>query len=521
MTEARLKPALAVALGLALLLAWRCWQVLHSGAGLHVDEAQYWYWSSRPLEWGYFSKPPLLVGLIRLSTDWFGDGLLGVKALAMVAWLLASALLWRLGAAMGSERAGLIAAALLAATPASGLLGLSATTDSVLMLFWSLVMLGAWRAAHAEGASAWRWWALTGLALGLGLLSKYTAGALSLSALWLLWRCPPARRAQLLAGLALAASIAILLLLPHLFWNMHNGWPTLHHTLDITVQGGAASAADRAAGWGHKLGSAVEFGLGQLLLLGPAGLAVLALAWKRRRQPVAQPAAAATPALWSALSYAWAFAWPLLALGLLQALRAKAQVNWALPALLGVCLAAGWLAVRSRISGKVLVAWVLTGLLLSAAIAQGGDLRRWIGRPAAAGKPAWDIWSRMRGWHEALGALAPALAPHRELPWVTSDRTLLVQTGYELRALQPELRSWSPDGQVRHHFDWKQPLRPDAAPAALVFLGDEAPDAALLALYPLARPLAQAKSGRVQLQAWLLERPGTALATLTPTGKHP
>lgn len=525
MIGSRLKPALAVVLGLALLLAWRCWQVLHSGAGLHVDEAQYWYWSSRPLEWGYFSKPPLLVGLIRLSTDLFGHGLLGVKALAMVAWLLASAVLWRLGAAMGSKRAGLIAAALLAATPASGLLGLSATTDSVLMLFWSLVMWGAWRAAHAEGASAWRWWALTGLALGLGLLSKYTAGALSLSALWLLWRCPPARRGQLLAGLALAASVAILLLLPHLFWNMHNGWPTLHHTLDITVQGGAASAADRAAGWGHKLGSAAEFGLGQLLLLGPAGLAVLALAWKRRHQPVAQPVAqpatTATPALWSALGYAWAFAWPLLALGLLQALRAKAQVNWALPALLGICLAAGWLAVRSKISGKVLATWVLAGLLLSAAIAQGGDLRRWIGRPAAAGKPAWDIWSRMRGWHEALGALAPALAPHRDLPWVTSDRTLLVQTGYELRALQPELRSWSPDGQVRHHFDWKQPLQPDAAPAALVFLGDEAPDAALLALYPLARPLAEAKSGRVQLQAWLLERPGTALATLTPTGQQP
>ncbi|WP_306544732.1 ArnT family glycosyltransferase [Malikia spinosa] len=521
MIGSRLKPALAVVLGLALLLAWRCWQVLHSGAGLHVDEAQYWYWSSRPLEWGYFSKPPLLVGLIRLSTDLFGHGLLGVKALAMVAWLLASAVLWRLGAAMGSERAGLIAAALLAATPASGLLGLSATTDSVLMLFWSLVMWGSWRAAHAEGAVAWRWWALTGLALGLGLLSKYTAGALSLSALWLLWRCPPARRGQLLAGLALAAGIAILLLLPHLFWNMHNGWPTLHHTLDITVQGGAASAADRAAGWGHKLGSAAEFGLGQLLLLGPAGLAVLALAWKRRHQPVVQPATTATPALWSALDYAWTFAWPLLALGLLQALRAKAQVNWALPALLGICLAAGWLAVRSKISGKVLATWVLAGLLLSAAIAQGGDLRRWIGRPAAAGKPAWDIWSRMRGWHEALGALAPALAPHRDLPWVTSDRTLLVQIGYELRALQPELRSWSPGGQVRHHFDWKQPLRPEAAPAALVFLGDEAPDAALLALYPLVRPLAEAESGRVKLQAWLLERPGTALATLTPTGQHP
>ncbi|MEO0003704.1 MAG: hypothetical protein RLZZ22_1396 [Pseudomonadota bacterium] len=504
MTEARLKSAPAVALGLALLLGWRCWQVLHSGAGLHVDEAQYWYWS-QALEWGYFSKPPLLVGLIRLSTGLFGDGLLGVKALAMVAWLLASALLWRLGTTMGSERAGLIAAALLAATPASGLLGLTATTDSVLLLFWAFVMWGSWRAAHAEGAAAWRWWALTGLALGLAVLSKYTACALILSALWLLWCCPPARRARLLAGLSLAAGIACLLLLPHLFWNMHNGWPTLHHTLDITVHGGAASATDRAAGLGHKLVSAAEFGLGQLLLLGPAGLAVLALAWKRRRQT----AVAGTPALWSALRYAWAFAWPLLALGLLQALRAKAQVNWALPALLGVCLAAGGLAVRHRISGKALTAWVLAGLLLSAAIAQGGDLRRWIGRPATAGQPAWDIWGRMRGWHEALGALAPALAPHRDLPWVTNDRTLLVQTGYELRALRPELRAWSPGGEVRHHFDWKQPLRPDAAPAALVFLGYEAPDAALRALYPLARPLAQAESGRVNLQAWLLQRKET------------
>jgi hypothetical protein len=127
----------------------------------------------------------------------------------------------------------------------------------------------------------------------------------------------------------------------------------------------------------------------------------------------------------------------------------------------------------------------------------------------------------MRGWHEALGALAPALAPQRDLPWVTNDRTLLVQIGYELRALQPELRSWSADGQVRHHFDWKQPLRPDAAPAALVFLGDEAPDAALRALYPLARPLAQSDSGRVHLQAWLLERQHSSQPALTPTGKHP
>ena len=505
MTGSRIRPALTVPLALALLLAWRLWQVRHGGAGLHVDEAQYWYWS-QALEWGYFSKPPLLVGLIRLSTLLFGDGLLGVKALAMVAWLLASAVLWQLGKAMGSEHAGVAAAALLAASTASGLLGLSVTTDAALMLFWSLVMLGAWRASHAEGAAAWCWWALTGIALGLALLSKYTAGAMSLSALWLLWRCPPARRTRLLAGLALAACMAALLLLPHLLWNVSNGWPTLQHTLDITLHGGAASPADRVAGWGHKLGSALEFGLGQLLLLGPAALAMLALAWKRS----AKATDSGSETLWPALTYAWSFAWPLLLLGLVQAARSKAQVNWALPALLGVCLAAGWLAMRSRVPCRTMAAWVLAGLALSTVIALGGDLRRWTGAPAMAGKPAWDIWSRMRGWHEALGALQPTLEPLRELPWVLNDRTLLVQTAYELRKLQPTLRSWSADGRVHHHFDWKQPFRPEQARQGAVFLGQGIPPAELLALYPQSRLLARSESGRVRLQAWLLQAAGQA-----------
>ncbi len=505
MNSRRIGASLAVPFALTLLLAWRIWQVLHSGAGLHVDEAQYWYWS-RALEWGYFSKPPLLAGLIRVSTTLFGDGLLGVKALAMVVWLLSSLVLWRLGATMGNAGAGVVAAALLAATPASGLLGLSATTDAVLMLFWSLVMLGAWHAAHARGPAAWRWWTLTGIALGLALLSKYTAGALGLSALWLLWRCPAHERGRLSVGLALACAIAALLLLPHLAWNVENGWPTLRHTLDITVHGGAASAAERTAGWTHKLGSALEFGLAQLLLLGPAGIALLLLAWRRSRQTHAPASFPIGAPLWSALTYAWVFAWPLLLLGLVQAARAKAQVNWALPALLGLCLAVGWLASQRRVSWQTIASWVLAGIALSSAIALGGDLRRWVGMPAPAGKPAWDIWSRMRGWHDALGALEPVLQSRRDLPWVLDDRTLLVQTAYELRALQPRLLSWSPDGQVHHHFDWKQPLRLDNAPPAVIYLGQHEPDAQLLAAYPHTELLAQADYGRVHLRAWRLSR---------------
>jgi len=49
------------------LWLWRLAATWLNGAGLFVDEAQYWDWS-RDLAWGYFSKPPVLAALIRVST---------------------------------------------------------------------------------------------------------------------------------------------------------------------------------------------------------------------------------------------------------------------------------------------------------------------------------------------------------------------------------------------------------------------------------------------------------------------
>ena len=40
---------------------------------LYPDEAQYWLWS-RTLDFGYYSKPPLIAWIIAASTTVFGDG---------------------------------------------------------------------------------------------------------------------------------------------------------------------------------------------------------------------------------------------------------------------------------------------------------------------------------------------------------------------------------------------------------------------------------------------------------------
>ena len=39
---------------------------------LSVDEAQYWDWSNN-IEFGYFSKPPLIAWLISITTSMFGN----------------------------------------------------------------------------------------------------------------------------------------------------------------------------------------------------------------------------------------------------------------------------------------------------------------------------------------------------------------------------------------------------------------------------------------------------------------
>ena len=60
---------------LSLVLILFIFRVLYNynlQLSLHFDEAQYWDWS-RSLRWGYFSKPPFLPFLIKVTTNLCGD----------------------------------------------------------------------------------------------------------------------------------------------------------------------------------------------------------------------------------------------------------------------------------------------------------------------------------------------------------------------------------------------------------------------------------------------------------------
>ena len=65
------------------LLAMRVVFVLISPLELYADEAQYWRWG-QALDWGYYSKPPMIAWMIQLSTSLFGDSESAIRILAPV-----------------------------------------------------------------------------------------------------------------------------------------------------------------------------------------------------------------------------------------------------------------------------------------------------------------------------------------------------------------------------------------------------------------------------------------------------
>jgi 4-amino-4-deoxy-L-arabinose transferase-like glycosyltransferase len=483
---------LAVLCGCALVYMLRLWSSSAAGASLHVDEAQYWDWS-RDLQWGYYSKPSGIAALIAASCALFGQGEVGVRALAMLCYPLAAVVLAVLAQDMAcmhcqsvarcprrfgpgvsaglvlsddagvARRAGLWAAAWFLASPVTALLGLVATTDAPLMLCWALGLLGLWWASGRRRPGGW---ALFALATGLGLLSKYTAAALWAGALLLVLL---AHRRQWPA-LLLAGAGAALMLLPNLIWNSQHHWPTLQHTADITMHAGPRGA--------QGLLSMLLFVGAQLLLVAPLALPVW---WLGRRERDAERRISRQPLLWLLCTGA-----PLALAGAIQAWRAGAQINWVAPLHLAAAVVAGLLLARAASRVQARVAWALGA---QATVMLALTLAPHIASSAGLGWPAvLDPWARMRGWNHALHRVAEALPSGADVHVLGVTRAVMAHTAYHWRDRPIPRRAWVQPGASGHHYALRCPddgARPPNAVKSQTWyvLSDEPLPPALLASF--------------------------------------
>lgn len=241
--------------------------------GLYSDEAYYALWSLHPGP-GYYDHSPGIAWVIALGRALFGEGLIGVRSVTLLAGFIALALIYRLGRLLFADaRIGALAGMFYAVTLGVVYAFNLAFPDGISVLFW---LAALWAVAEfAARKNPW-WWLAVGAFAGLGLLSKYLNLFLGLGLVLYLLTSPDRRRWfghwQLWAG----GALALLMFAPVIWWNAGHDWISFRFQLGRSTlgQGDAISLTPFLLYWASIA----------ILLLPPAFLLwLIALpAWLRR-----------------------------------------------------------------------------------------------------------------------------------------------------------------------------------------------------------------------------------------------
>ncbi|HEY1376453.1 MAG TPA: glycosyltransferase family 39 protein, partial [Gemmataceae bacterium] len=378
-------------------------------------------------------KGPLVALLIRgscvllgpLSESLTGNLALAIRLPAVVCGVLLLASLYVLTVqALGRERLAFAVVALALTLPPVAAASTLMTIDAPYLACWGWALVFG----HAAAVGGRRWaWPLAGLAVGVGILAKYTMALwLPSMALFLVMelgagraRLLPSRERSRLgrslalpAGFWLACAIAGVFTLPIAYWNARNDWVTVRHV-------GWQAGVEQRDGW-RRLGPAVYVGEQAALLLGVWFVAWAGGVWAARPWRDPEPSR----------RYLWCLSLPTFAVFLAASLKTSGQVNWPAAAYLsGGVLAAGWLDERVR-SPRPGVRKA-TRLAVAGAAALGLALTLVIHYPTTVARPLFvalagpptpdrprplrrvDPTFRLRGWRTLAAAVDEARAEVR------------------------------------------------------------------------------------------------------------
>jgi 4-amino-4-deoxy-L-arabinose transferase-like glycosyltransferase len=248
----RLRDALALvaALAMARLIA-----LFRSPLELYPDEAQYWLWS-RTLDFGYYSKPPVIAWSIWATTALGGDSEAWVRLSAGLYQAGATVVVFLIGRRLYGGAVGLAASALYALMPGIQLSALVAATDAPLLFFMGLAILAYLALLDAEPRRRLSIAVGLGAALGMAFLSKYAAIYFVVGVAVHLAVSREARAAWSLASAGAAVAALGAVLAPNLAWNATHGFATFQHTAANAAWSGVQlfNLAEMAAFVGSQFG---------------------------------------------------------------------------------------------------------------------------------------------------------------------------------------------------------------------------------------------------------------------------
>ena len=433
---------------IAILTIVRLIALKFSIVDLFPDEARYWWWS-RTLDFGYFSKPPLIAWVIAGATHICGNAEACLRAPAPLFYAGTALVGFFIAQHLYGERVGWWSGLCIALATGVVFSARIISTDVALLFFWAVALLAYVKIIDVPKLG---WSIMLGFALGFGLLAKYAMIYFLLGAIAVSFIDPAARILWRRWQVWLALAIALCLLAPNLIWNATHHFATLHHT------------------WGNIIGDGLHpdllgpfvFLAAQFGVYGPVSFAVFLLLLvlpSRFRFERAD-------------RIMLAFALPALVIVTLGGLATSVEANWAAPAGISVIIVSTAVLVRQK-RWRWLQTSIAIGVGLQIALAAGDAFAD---RVSFSFLPNPDVYHRTMGW-KALSSLV------RQKASSTGARSIAADQPDAVASLRYYLRTdpWTiysePDGsETAARLNRDRPLTTAAAEPILYVCGNCLPE---------------------------------------------
>ncbi len=453
---------------------WRVVGLWFDRTDLFVDESQYWLWG-QSLDFGYYSKPPLIAWVIRGVTALAGsDSAFWIRFPAPWFHAATALILARIAARQWGPSAAVWTAATYVTLPFTVVGSAIISTDTIMAPYFAAAIAFYLRLTETRRPV---FAGLAGAAIGFAFLAKYAAVYFLVGAVLSAVLVPQARvgwRNALLLVLTFLAVIS-----PNVLWNLSHDLTTVQHTADNIGWMRAASPMT-----GLSLRSLGSFLGSQFAVFGPVLFTVLLWSFVRPRA--------------QAVRVLTLFAIPALLAVSVQALLSKAYANWAVSAYFaGTLIVVALLHHRARwLLWLSLALHALAVLAIPVATVIAPELHLGRDRPLLA---------RYLGRSD-LSRQIVALAQQTGLTTVVAaDRDILADLFHTGRGSGLTFRAIPPDGRPRNFYEQTLALPPDQTGSVLAVLSAP-PDCGTGAVPAIATfDTTRGAYARLRLAAYVLE----------------
>lgn len=315
---------------------------------LLFEEAYYWNYAQH-LDIGYLDHPLMVAWLIKATTSLLGNIEFAVRLGAFMCWFVTAYCIFKLTLELFNRSTAYRALAIMAVLPVYFSFGFFMSPDAPMTACWAMAVYFFYQIIVNEKKHAWLG---LGIAIGLGLISKYTIGLLGAAMVLFLLIDQPSRKWLTRPEPYLAVVIALLLFSPVVIWNFQHDWAS------FTFQSQGRLASKFSFSLPRFIGNVILF-------LTPTGvLSVFAIALSRKPFLANMASFSQSPTNQLGRNYfllAWLALFPVAVFAAISLFRAS-KLNWTGPS---------WLALVP------LLALLLTPKLVTTSVTTSTRLLAW------------------------------------------------------------------------------------------------------------------------------------------------